>query len=148
MKYKMIVCLAVMQMFSGILLAQVSADDIIGTWQTGGKEPAKIQVYKYQDKYYGRIIWLKYPEKDGKPRVDKKNPDESKRDRQIIGLTILNGFRFDEDDAEWDNGKIYDPESGKTYSCYISLKDKNTLKVRGYVGISLFGRTEIWARTN
>lgn len=60
---------------------------------------------------------------------------------------MLTGFRFDGDD-EWKDGDIYDPESGKTYSCYLSLKDNNTLKVRGYIGVSLFGRSETWTRTN
>ena len=136
-----------LQMSPVALLAQVSADDIVGIWLTGGKEPAKIQVYKSSAKYYGQIVWLKNPETNGHPRLDKNNPDENLRSRQVIGLNILNGFRFDGED-EWNGGKIYDPESGKTYRCYISLKDKNTLKVRGYVGISLFGRTEIWVRVN
>ena len=125
-------------------LGQTKADDIIGTWLTGGKEPAKIQVYKSGDKYYGKIVWLKYPEENGLPRMDANNPDKSKRSQKILGLVILRNFRFDED--AWEGGKIYDPEIGKTYSCIISLKDKSTLKVRGYVGISLLGRTEIWTR--
>jgi uncharacterized protein (DUF2147 family) len=61
-----------------------------------------------------------------------------------VGLVILRDFKFDED--EWEGGKIYDPESGKTYSCILSIQDKGTLKVRGYVGISLLGRTEIWKK--
>ena len=65
---------------------------------------------------------------------------------RIIGLIILKDFKFDDDD-EWKSGDIYDPENGKTYSSYTYLKDKNTLKVRGYVGISLLGRTEIWTST-
>ena len=125
-------------------LGQTKADDIIGTWLTGGKEPAKIQVYKSVNKYYGKIVWLKYPEENGLPRIDANNPDKSKRSQHILGLVILQDFRFD--DEKWEGGKIYDPESGKTYSCIISLKDMSTLKVRGYVGISLLGRTEIWTR--
>jgi uncharacterized protein (DUF2147 family) len=128
------------------LPAQIKPDDIAGIWLTGGKEPAKIQVYKSSDKYFGKIVWLKNPTENGKPKVDTNNPNKTKRNNQIIGLGILKGFQFDGDD-EWDDGEIYDPETGKTYSCYISLKDKNTLKVRGYVGISLFGRTEIWTKT-
>jgi len=123
------------------------ADDITGIWLTGGKEPAKIQIYKSGEKFYGKIIWLKNPTENGKQRVDINNPDETKRSNPIIGLVMLNGFKFDGDD-EWKGGDIYDPESGKTYSSYLYLKDKNTLKVRGYVGISLFGRTETWTRTN
>jgi len=123
------------------------ADDIVGVWLTQGKDPAKIQVYKSGDRYYGKIVWLKFPEKNGKPKVDSNNPDASKQNQQIIGLVILTGFKFD-GDHEWEGGKIYDPESGKTYSCNISIKDKNTIKIRGYIGISLFGRTEIWTRVN
>jgi uncharacterized protein (DUF2147 family) len=127
--------------------AQKNQDDITGIWLTAGKEPAKIQIYKAADnKFYGKIIWLKNPvEKDGTPRVDANNPDKTKRKNPVNGLQILKGFKFDGDD-EWKGGDIYDPESGKTYSSYITLKDKNTLKVRGYVGISLFGRTEVWTR--
>lgn len=127
--------------------AQNKADDITGIWLMGGKEPAKIQVLKSGEKFYGKIIWLKNPTENGKPRVDANNPDKEKRKNSIIGLIILKGFKFDGDE-EWKGGDIYDPESGKTYSSYIYLKDKNTLKVRGYVGISLFGRTETWTRTN
>jgi uncharacterized protein (DUF2147 family) len=128
------------------LHAQTNADDIVGIWLTGGKEPAKIQVYKSGNKYFGKIVWLKYPEKDGQPRVDRKNPEKNKQSQQIIGIVILNNFKFEDD--EWNDGKIYDPESGKTYSCVLSLKGKNVLNVRGYVGVSLFGRTEVWNRTS
>jgi uncharacterized protein (DUF2147 family) len=127
--------------------SQNKADDIIGIWLTGGKEPAKIQLYKSGEKYYGKIIWLKNPTESGKQRMDVNNPDKSKRSNPIIGLVMLTGFKFNGDN-EWKGGDIYDPESGNTYSSYLYLKDKNTLKVRGYVGISLFGRTETWTRTN
>ncbi|KIC89889.1 DUF2147 domain-containing protein [Flavihumibacter sp. ZG627] len=127
--------------------SQNKADDIIGIWLTGGKEPAKIQIYKSGEKFYGKIIWLKNSIENGKQRVDANNPDKAKRSNPIIGLLMLTGFKFDGDD-EWKGDDIYDPESGKTYSSYMYLKDKNTLKVRGYVGISLFGRTETWTRTN
>ncbi|HJS55428.1 MAG TPA: DUF2147 domain-containing protein [Chitinophagaceae bacterium] len=133
--------------FSLAAVSQSKADDIVGTWLTGGKEPAKIQIYKTGEKFYGKIIWLKYPTGNGKPRTDGNNPDKEKRNNPIVGLVILRDFRFDGDD-EWKGGDIYDPESGKTYSCYMYLTNKNTLKVRGYIGLSIFGRTEIWARTN
>ena len=139
--------LAFITMLSFSAYSQNKADDIIGIWLTGGKEPAKIQVYKSGEKYYGKIIWLKNPTENGKQRVDANNPDEAKRSNPIIGLVMLTGFRFDGDE-EWKGGSIYDPESGKTYSSYMYLKDRNTLKVRGYVGISLFGRTEVWTRAN
>ena len=128
-----------------VLKSQTKADDIIGIWLTTGKEPAKIQIYKNGEKFYGKIIWLKNPTDNGKPKVDTKNPDTNKHDQPIIGLIILKKFKFDGSD-QWEEGEIYDPESGNTYSCHLTLKEKNTLKVRGYVGLSLFGRTEIWSR--
>jgi uncharacterized protein (DUF2147 family) len=126
------------------LSAQTKADDIVGTWVTAGKEPARIQIYKSTEKYYGKIVWLQNPVTNGKPKVDSKNPDENKRGQQILGLLILQNFKFDNN--EWSDGNIYDPQSGKTYSCNITLDGGNTLKVRGYVGIPAFGRTETWTR--
>ncbi|MEP7231609.1 MAG: DUF2147 domain-containing protein [Ginsengibacter sp.] len=144
MKHKFISCFVALQLFSICLLAQIKADGILGIWETSGKEPAKIEVYKSLDKYYGKIIWLKYPNEKGSSKLDKNNPDKKKQNQQIIGLLILTELSFDSD--EWSDGKIYDPESGNTYSCYISIKNKTTLKVRGYLGISLFGRTEFWSK--
>jgi uncharacterized protein (DUF2147 family) len=146
MKHKFLNSLIILLSINEVIAAQVKADDIVGTWLTSGKEPAKIQIYRSDEKYHGRITWLKYPEKNGKPRLDGNNPDRTKRNTPIIGLVILKGFRFDDD--EWEDGKIYDPESGKTYSSYLTLKDKNSLKVRGYIGISLFGRTEVWTKAD
>jgi uncharacterized protein (DUF2147 family) len=130
-----------------IVLAQKNADDIVGYWLTAGNEQAKILISKSGNTYTGKIVWLKNPTKDGKARTDINNPDKAKRNLPIIGLTILQGFKFDGDD-EWEKGSIYDPENGKTYRCYLYMKDKNTLKLRGYIGISLIGRTETWTRTS
>jgi len=124
--------------------AQVKPDDIAGIWLTHGDKPAKISIFRSGEKFYGRIVYLQFPDKDGKPILDSKNPDKSKRIQPVLGLEILKGFRFDED--EWNKGEIYDPQSGKTYSCTLTLKDPHTLKVRGYIGITLLGRTEIWTR--
>ena len=146
MKYKYgyltICCL----LFVAVLQAQVKADDITGAWLVHGDKPAKILIYKTNGKFYGKIVFLQFPTDNGKPKLDVNNPDKNKQGQPLLGLELLTGFVFDKD--EWNSGKIYDPESGKTYSCTISLKDKNTLKVRGYVGISLLGRTETWTRTN
>lgn len=125
---------------------QNKADDIVGTWLTSGKEPAKVMIYRSGEKYYGKITWLQNPAENGKQRVDGRNPDKAKRNTPVVGLVILTGFKFNGDD-EWKGGDIYDPESGKTYSSYMYLKDNNTLKVRGYAGVSLFGRTVTWVRT-
>lgn len=144
---KILIVVAALIVFNQVSNAQNKEDDIIGNWLTTGKEPAKIQIYKSGEKFYGKIVWLKNPTDKGQPKKDIKNPDKAKRNNPVIGLILLTDFKFDGDD-EWKSGDIYDPESGKTYSSYLYLKDKNTLKVRGYIGISLFGRTETWSRTN
>lgn len=122
-----------------------AADAIVGTWLTkAGK--AKVQIYKSGSVYNGKIVWLKEPNyEDGTAKVDKNNPDKNRHKDPIIGLNLLKGFVFDED--HWENGTIYDPENGKTYSCKITLNKGGWIEVRGFIGISLLGRTEIWYHT-
>lgn len=119
------------------------ADDILGVWLTGNKR-AHVQIYKSGEKYFGKIVWLIEPNENGKPRMDVNNPEAKKKTQPLMGLVNLNNFVFDDD--EWEDGTIYDPKNGKTYSCVITLGPNNTLNVRGYVGISLMGRTDIWTR--
>src|SRR3954468_3306918 len=125
------------------LMAQSEADKILGTWMTGeGK--AKILISKYGDKYGGKIVWLRDPnDENGKPKVDKRNPDVSKRTNPTLGLNNLLGFNYD-GDGEYENGTIYDPANGKTYKCVMELEENHTLNVRGYIGVTLIGRTEVW----
>jgi uncharacterized protein (DUF2147 family) len=76
---------------------------------------------------------------------DNLNPDPVLRDRLLLGLTIMDGFTY-AGGGKWKNGRIYDPNSGKTYKCKLTLVDENTLELRGYIGFSLLGRTETWTR--
>ena len=76
---------------------------------------------------------------------DNLNPDPALRDRLLLGLTIMDGFTY-AGGGKWKSGRIYDPNSGKTYKCKLTLVDKNTLELRGYIGFSLLGRTETWTR--
>ena len=134
-----------MPMFA--VLAQTSeADAVIGTWLVQDKN-AKVEIFKRGKKYFGKIIWLKEPNNEqGKPKHDKENPEEELRGRPILGLEMLRDFEYDEDNV-WEDGDIYDPKNGKTYSCKMTLSpDGKTLDVRGYIGISLIGRTQIWTR--
>ncbi len=132
--------------FSTLALhAQNNPDAVLGTWYNGSKE-SRIEIYKCADKYCGKIVWLKEPNtEDGKPKVDKNNPDEKQRNRPIEGLVLMKDFSYDSDNV-WEEGEIYDPKSGKTYSCKMTLKSNGELEVRGYVGISLIGRTDVWTR--
>lgn len=123
-------------------------DRIIGLWATD-KAEAHVEIFATDSGYAGRIVWLKepfYPDDDemaGEAKVDRENPDAAARSNPIIGLTIVSGFRYAGKD-KWVDGSIYDPENGKTYHCKMWLTDDGLLKLRGYVGISLFGRTTEW----
>ena len=121
-----------------------NADAILGVWANGSNK-GHIQLYKQDGKYYGKIIWLKQPnDETGKPKVDKNNPDENFRSKRLLGLVMLRDFRYK--DGEWTDGKIYNPDDGKEYNCNMKLKDPATLAVRGYIGISLLGKTEKFIR--
>ncbi len=132
--------------FIGFRTFTFAQDKIEGLWYNEEKS-GKIQVYKAKDnKFYGKITWLKEPLTNGKPKTDQKNPDAKKRSQPIIGLVVLKGFEKDGDDV-YEDGTIYDPNNGKTYSCKITHKG-NKLDVRGYIGISLVGRTTTWTKAD
>lgn len=119
---------------------------IIGTWKTG-EGNGMIKITRNGDKFHGQIVWLKEPidQNTGKPMLDKNHPDKSNHTRQIMGLTNMWGFKYTKPGV-WEGGKIYDPKKGSTYECTIKLKNDQTIEVRGYVGISLIGRTDTWTR--
>ena len=138
----------IMVPFMQMSAQEVNGDDILGVWLNEDKD-AHVQAYKDGGKYFGEIIWLKTPidEETGKPKLDDENEDEALRERPILGLLLLKNFEFDGDD-EWEKGRIYDPKNGKTYKCYLEFHDEDTdeLKVRGYIGFSMLGRTTYWTR--
>lgn len=122
-------------------------DDILGTWLNGQKT-AHVSIFKAGDYFYGKIIWLKEPnDKDGKPRTDINNPDETKRSTPLMNLLLLKGFKY-KDKHNWADGTIYDPKNGKTYSCKMWFDEGKTdeLKIRGFIGISMIGRTDTWTK--
>lgn len=118
----------------------------VGIW-TNEDGKAKFEIYKCGDKLCGKIVSLREPDKNGKPKVDENNPDKKHQNRPLLGLTFMKGFEY-EGDHKWDDGTIYDPESGKTYSCYMKMKGNDKMEVKGYLGISLIGRTQNWTRVN
>jgi uncharacterized protein (DUF2147 family) len=127
------------------LLAQTNADALLGVWKNG-EGTGMVQIYKKGDKYCGRIVWLKVMNNaDGTARTDINNPDEKLHSRPLKGLENLRDF-VAKGDGKWDEGRIYDPKNGNDYACEIKLVDANTLEVRGYIGVSLFGRTDVWKR--
>lgn len=128
-----------------ILAIDEHADKVMGVWKTGSGK-GMVKIYKENDKYYGKLVWLKEPnDESGKPKVDKNNSDESMRSRALLGIVNLRDFVY-KGDKVWEEGKIYDPENGSDYSCEMKMTDDNTLEVRGFIGVSLFGRTDVWKK--
>ncbi len=130
--------------------AAAQADKVVGFWLTEEKD-AQVQIVKAADgKYDGAIIWLdELYEDDGSVKVDDENPDPKLQKRTIMGLPLLNDFVYDSKDKEWQDGTIYDPDSGNTYDCYMWFEeDQNVLKIKGFIlGMRFIGRTSEWYRS-
>lgn len=130
--------IAAWMMLSSAALAQSPAkgDEITGLYWSPEKD-AKVEIYKKGVEYFGKSVWVAHP------RRDNKNPNETLKNRELLGIDLFSGFHYN--DGAYTSGKVYDPESGKTYDCKMSLKG-DILKVRGYIGISFFGRTAYFQR--
>ncbi|HYK77070.1 MAG TPA: DUF2147 domain-containing protein [Daejeonella sp.] len=131
---------------SGPVFSQ-QKDAVLGIWLNASGE-GQIMIYKQGDKYFGKLGWIKNPnDEKGKPKVDARNPDVSMKTRPILGAEILKDIVY-QGNGVWGDGTIYDPKTGKTYSCTIKMTTNDKLDIRGFIGISLLGRTEIWQRVN
>ena len=123
----------------------VHAQKVTGKWNTiddeTGEARSIVEIYNRDGKIYGKIIEIMDKEKKDVKCTECPGADKGK---PLQGLEIIKGL--EKDDDEWSDGKILDPVSGKLYKCYIALENPNKLKVRGYVGISLLGRTQYWTR--
>jgi len=139
-KFPLLMLLFVAMSFS--VFAQ-NKDVIVGKWLNPSGE-GQIEIYKKGDKYFGKLAWIKEPNINGKPKLDVKNPNATMQKRPLLNLELLKDFVYD--DGKWTDGTIYDPKSGKTYSCNMTMKGNDVLNVRGYVGISLLGRSETFKR--
>jgi uncharacterized protein (DUF2147 family) len=139
--FVMLVCVA---LFMTATAHASEADAILGQWFTDGNESI-VEIYKCNESYCGKIIWIKEPKNaDGTEKTDSKNLDVSKRGRKVLGMDIVWDFQYKNKNA-WSMGNIYDPKSGKTYSCSAKI-EKDNLNIRGFIGVSLLGKTTIWKR--
>jgi uncharacterized protein (DUF2147 family) len=128
-----------------------NSSDIIGTWKTEGDNSA-LEIFSCGENLCGKVAWLKNPNyvsssdgPVGMPKVDLKNPVPELRKRPIIGLKVVEGLT-PTGDNQWEHGACYDPESGNSYQCKFRLESHDRLKVRGFIGFSLFGRTYVLTR--
>ncbi len=146
-KYSMRILLLLTVFFGTRLYSLAQADPLERNLWYNEEKTAKIQIYKATDgKFYGKIVWLKVPNADGKPKTDNNNPDKNRKSDPLLGLALLKGFKKDGDKG-YDDGTIYDPKNGKTYSCKITNKG-DLLDVRGYIGFSFIGRTTVWTKAD
>ncbi len=127
-----------------ILSAVSYGQSILGKWQTFDdktkEKKAIIEIFKTDNLYFAKITESFVSEKNAICKTCKGD----KRDQPIIGLIIIDNLKRDGD--EYNGGTILDPENGKTYKCFLKLINNNKLKIRGYLGFSLFGRTQYWIR--
>ncbi len=125
------------------LLAQTHS--VFGKWKTiddeTGKAISVVEVFEKNHKIYGKVLEIFNPA--NRYRVCEKCSGED-ANKPILGMNVIKGLTKVEN--EYTKGKILDPKNGKLYSCYITLESQDKLKVRGYIGISLFGRTQYWFR--
>ncbi len=146
MKKTFLYLLLISFVFSALSTFANNPDALVGVWKTG-EGTAMVRIYKNGDKYQGKVVWLKEPNdpETGKPKLDKNHPDAASQKRAILGLINVWGFVY-KDNNTWEEGNIYDPKNGNTYSCTMKLTSPNSLEVRGYIGVSLIGRTDNWTR--
>jgi uncharacterized protein (DUF2147 family) len=129
-----------------VLIANVcvASDAIKGEWITAdGDGLIEIQ---WQDEQLSGVIAgsVSDPERAKPTRYDDLNPDPDLRERPLLGLAIFTNL-LPSGNNKW-KGQVYDPNTGKTYQCTLTLVDANTLKLRGYIGFSLLGKTRMWTR--
>ena len=136
---------------TGTAALAAGTEGILGTWATEGAK-SQVEIFRCADRICARIVSLKEPAyleaRDGPvgtTKTDRKNPDPARRGKPILGLQIMEGFT-PTGEGSWGNGTIYDPVNGKTYRCKAELDGANRLKVRGFIGIALIGRTTVWTR--
>ncbi|HIP47778.1 MAG TPA: DUF2147 domain-containing protein [Lutibacter sp.] len=129
-----------------IILPLISfSQNVTGRWKTiddvTGNEKSYVEIYEQDGKIYAKILQLLTPGDEDK--VCEQCEGDNK-DKPVKGMIVIDGLS--KDGKEWNGGTILDPKNGKVYKCYITLENDDKLKIRGYIGFSLLGRTQYWYR--
>ena len=122
--------------------SQNNPDQIIGSWMSA-ENNLEVEIFKAGGNYNAKVVWIDDSDDKSRPmntRCDWKNPDENLRTRKIIGMEIMHGLIYKEMDNDWEDGRIYDPSSGKDWNAKICFTKAGLLKVRGYWGFQLLGK--------
>jgi len=139
-----IVCTIILSL---LFTFQIQAQDVAGVWKTidddGETVKSHVEIFEKNGKYYGKVIKLfREPDEIQDPKcIDCKG---DKKDKPVLGMEVV--WDLEKKDQFWQDGKIMDPENGKEYKCFMELIEPDKLKVRGYIGFSLIGRTQYWYR--
>lgn len=145
MKSRVLVCL-----LAGFVLPLSSAagrgpDPVHGLWLTENKK-AIVEIAPCGAEACGRTVWVAEPvDASGRPKRDTKNADAAKRDRPICGLELVGGLHRQGKGA-WSEGWVYNPKDGSTYSAAVRALSPQQIEVRGYLGVSLLGKSQVWTR--
>jgi uncharacterized protein (DUF2147 family) len=122
-----------------------AGDDILGFWLVENQR-AIIEIASCGEKFCGNIAWMEQPLDDtGQPKLDVNHPDTARRGQPLCGVELIAKFK-NSGPGEWSGGAIYNPKDGQTYQAQMELRDDDTLKLRGYVLVPLFGKSQIWTR--
>ena len=133
----------VIGLFSGFLISSPALADVTGLWSTVD-DKSHVKIAPCGSKFCGTIVWLSEPDTpQGKPKIDANNTDKELKKRPILGLELLNGFES-VSKTKWDDGTIYNPEDGKTYSSTLTLSKPGELEVEGCVMV--FCKTQLWKK--
>ncbi|QAU24778.1 DUF2147 domain-containing protein [Dyella sp. M7H15-1] len=130
-----------------------SSSAIVGDWLVQSRD-AVIRIEQIGDEYQGYILWQLHdtygpedgPKLNGKIVTDRNNPDPALRSQPLTGLRLLKGLHYNASNRKWIGGRVYNSDNGRTYNCLIRLLNSNRLRLRGYIGISLFGGNTVWSR--
>lgn len=125
--------------------ARASNDPVFGYWLSEN-ERAIIEIMPCGEKACGNTVWLQEPlNGEGQPKTDSNNTNEKLRGRPLCGIRLISNFQSVNPGA-WSGGSIYSPRDGRTYSASMELRGNDTLELRGYLALPLFGKTQVWTR--
>ena len=128
-----------------LAVAELPADPAYGYWLTENRK-AIVRIEPCGGDTCGRMVWVENAiDGAGQPKRDLRNSDAAMRDRPICGLELVGGLDR-ADSGTWQDGWLYNPKDGATYSAEIRAVSPSELEVRGYLGVPMLGKSQIWTR--